>query len=286
MNMYAITGASGQLGRLVIDALLETVPADRIVAAVRNPAKARDLEARGVVVREADYTRPETLASAFVGVDKLLLISSTEVTGRLPLHRAVIDAARRAEVSLLAYTSMLHADTSPARLAIEHRQTEEIIAAAGLPSVILRNGWYTENHLMALPAALQHGAFIGAAKDGRFSSAARKDYAAAAAVALATDGHAGKTYELAADDAFTLAQLAAEVSRQSGKTVVYNDLAQDAYADALTSAGLPPEFAGVIADADVAASRGALFDEGGALARLIGRPTTPLASVIATALRG
>ncbi|WP_413122433.1 SDR family oxidoreductase [Burkholderia orbicola] len=284
--MYAITGASGQLGRLVIDALLETVPADRIVAAVRNPAKARDLEARGVVVREADYTRPETLASAFVGVDKLLLISSTEVTGRLPLHRAVIDAARRAEVSLLAYTSMLHADTSPARLAIEHRQTEEIIAAAGLPSVILRNGWYTENHLMALPAALQHGAFIGAAKDGRFSSAARKDYAAAAAVALATDGHAGKTYELAADDAFTLAQLAAEVSRQSGKTVVYNDLAQDAYADALTSAGLPPEFAGVIADADVAASRGALFDEGGALARLIGRPTTPLASVIATALRG
>ncbi|EAY67070.1 conserved hypothetical protein [Burkholderia cenocepacia PC184] len=286
MNMYAITGASGQLGRLVIDALLETVPASRIVAAVRNPAKARDLEARGVVVREADYTRPETLASAFVGVDKLLLISSTEVAGRLPLHRAVIDAARRAEVSLLAYTSMLHADTSPARLAIEHRQTEEIIAAAGLPAVILRNGWYTENHLMALPAALEHGAFIGAAKDGRFSSAAREDYAAAAAVALATDGHAGKTYELAADDAFTLTQLAAEVSRQSGKPVVYNDLAQDAYADALTSAGLPPEFAGVLADADVAASRGALFDDGGALARLIGRPTTPLASVVATALRG
>ncbi|AWG30486.1 MULTISPECIES: SDR family oxidoreductase [Burkholderia] len=284
--MYAITGASGQLGRLVIDALLETVPASRIVAAVRNPAKARDLEARGVVVREADYTRPETLASAFVGVDKLLLISSTEVAGRLPLHRAVIDAARRAEVSLLAYTSMLHADTSPARLAIEHRQTEEIIAAAGLPAVILRNGWYTENHLMALPAALEHGAFIGAAKDGRFSSAAREDYAAAAAVALATDGHAGKTYELAADDAFTLTQLAAEVSRQSGKPVVYNDLAQDAYADALTSAGLPPEFAGVLADADVAASRGALFDDGGALARLIGRPTTPLASVVATALRG
>ncbi|MDR8029059.1 SDR family oxidoreductase [Burkholderia cenocepacia] len=284
--MYAITGASGQLGRLVIDALLETVPASRIVAAVRNPARARDLEARGVVVREADYTRPETLASAFVGVDKLLLISSTEVAGRLPLHRAVIDAARRAEVSLLAYTSMLHADTSPARLAIEHRRTEEIIAAAGLPAVILRNGWYTENHLMALPAALEHGAFIGAAKDGRFSSAARKDYAAAAAVALATDGHAGKTYELAADDAFTLTQLAAEVSRQSGKPVVYNDLAQDAYADALTSAGLPPEFAGVLADADVAASRGALFDDGGALARLIGRPTTPLASVVATALRG
>ncbi|WP_175885569.1 SDR family oxidoreductase [Burkholderia sp. BCC0044] len=284
--MYAITGASGQLGRLVIDALLETVPANRIVAAVRNPAKVRDLEERGVVVREADYKRPETLAAAFVGVDKLLLISSTEVAGRLPLHRAVIDAAGQAGVSLLAYTSMLHADMSPARLAIEHRQTEEVIAASGVPAVILRNGWYTENHLMALPAALEHGAFIGAAKEGRFSSAARKDYAEAAAVALTTDGHAGKTYELAADDAFTLAQLAAEVSRQSGKTVVYNDLAQDAYADVLTSAGLPPEFASVLADADVAASRGALFDDGGALARLIGRPTTPLASVVATALRG
>ncbi|MEF9442102.1 SDR family oxidoreductase [Burkholderia sp. 1B3(2022)] len=283
--MYAITGASGQLGRLVIDALLETVPANRIIAAVRNPAKARDLEARGVVVREADYKRPETLATAFLGVDKLLLISSTEVAGRLPLHRAVIDAARRVEVSLLAYTSMLHADTSPVRLAIEHRQTEEVIAASGLPTVLLRNGWYTENHLMALPAALEHGAFIGAAKDGRFSAAARKDYAAAATAVLTTDGHAGKTYELAADDAYTLAQLAAEVSRQSGKTVVYNDLAEDAYADVLTSAGLPPEFASVLADADVAASRGALFDDGGVLARLIGRPTTPLASVVATALR-
>ncbi|MEK6289814.1 MAG: SDR family oxidoreductase [Paraburkholderia tropica] len=283
--MYAITGASGQLGRLVIEALLQTVPANRIVAAVRNPAKARDLEERGVLVREADYKRPETLTTAFVGVDKLLLISSTEVTGRLPLHRAVIDAAGRAGVSLLAYTSMLRADTSPARLAIEHRQTEEVIATSGLPAVILRNGWYTENHLMALPSALEHGAFIGAAKEGRFSSAARKDYAAAAAVVLTTDGHPGKTYELASDHAFTLAQLAAEVSRQAGKTVVYNDLAQDAYADVLTSVGLPPEFASLLADADVAASRGALFDDGGALARLIGRPTTPLESLVATALR-
>jgi NAD(P)H dehydrogenase (quinone) len=283
--MYAITGATGQLGRLVIDTLLATVPADHIVAAVRNPAKARDLAERGVLVREADYTRPETLATAFDGVDKLLLISSTEVSGRLPLHRAVIEAAQRAGVSLLAYTSMLHADTSPARLAIEHRQTEEVIAASGLPAVILRNGWYAENHLMALPAALEHGAFVGAAKDGRFSSAARKDYAEAAAVALTTDDQAGKTYELAADHAFTLAELAAEVSRQSGKNVVYNDLAMDAYVNVLTGIGLPPDLASLLADADVAASRDALFDDGGALARLIGRPTTPLKSLIAAALR-
>jgi NAD(P)H dehydrogenase (quinone) len=283
--MYAITGATGQLGRLVIDALLKGVPADQIIAAVRNPAKARDLAERGVIVRKADYDRPETLATALVGVDKLLLISSTEVSGRLPQHRSVIEAAQRAGVSLLAYTSMLHADTSPATLATEHRQTEEVIAASTLPSVILRNGWYTENHLMALPAALEHGAFVGAAKDGRFSSAARKDYAEAAAVALMADGQAGKTYELAADQSFSMAELAAEVSRQSGKTVVYNDLPQNAYEGVLTGAGLPPDLAALLADADVAASHGALFDESHQLSRLIGRPTTPMESVVATTLR-
>ncbi len=282
--MYAVTGATGQLGRLVIEALLKTIPANRIVAAVRNPAKASDLAERGVIVREADYSRPDTLGPALAGVEKLLLISSTEVDGRLPRHRAVIEAAGRAGISLIAYTSMLHADTSPARLAIEHRQTEEVIAASGLPAVILRNGWYTENHLMALSAALEHGAFVGAANDGRFSSAARQDYAEAAAVVLATDGHVGKTYELAADQAFTLAELAAEVSRQSGKAVVYNDLSEIAYRDVLTGAGLPGDLAALLADADAAASRGALFDGGGALGRLIGRPTTSMQSLVAAAL--
>jgi NAD(P)H dehydrogenase (quinone) len=284
--MYAITGATGQLGRLVIDALQRTVPAERIVAAVRDPAKAHDLAARGVNVREADYNRPDTLATAFAGVEKLLLISSTEVAGRLPQHRAVIDAAGRTGVSLLAYTSMLHADTSPARLAIEHRQTEEVIAASGLPAVVLRNGWYTENHLLALPAALQHGAFVGAAKDARFSSAARRDYAEAAAVVLTTGDQAGKTYELAADQAFTLAELAAEVSRQSGRTVIYNDLSKAGFEAVLTSAGLPADLAAILADADVAASRGALFDDRGAMGRLIGRPTTPMESLVAAALGG
>lgn len=284
--MYAVTGATGQLGRLVIEALLKSTPADRIVAAARNPAKAGDLAERGVIVREADYSRPETLGPALAGVEKLLLISSTEVDGRLPRHRAVIDAAGQAGVSLIAYTSMLHADTSPARLAIEHRQTEEVIAASGLPAVILRNGWYTENHLMALPSALEHGAFVGAAKEGRFSSAARQDYAEAAAVVLATDGHAGKTYELAADQAFTLAEFAAEVSRRTGKTIVYNDLSEAAYRDVLTGAGLPADLAALLADADAAASRGALFDNGGALGRLIGRPTTSMQTLVAAALRG
>ncbi len=284
--MYAITGATGNLGRLVIEALLKTIPADQIVAAVRNPSKASDLAERGVIVREADYSRPDTLGPAFAGVDKLLLISSTEVSGRLPRHRAVIEAAKRAGVSLLAYTSMLKADTSPATLAIEHRLTEEIIAASGLPAVILRNGWYIENHLASLPAALEHGAFVGASKGGRFSSASRQDYADAAAVALTADEQAGRTYELAGDQAFTVADLAAEVSRQSGKTIVYNDLPEAAFTDVLANFGLPVDLAALIADADVAASHGALFDDSGALGRLIGRPTTSLESLVANALRG
>ncbi len=283
--IYAVTGATGQLGRLVIEALLQKAPPNRIVAAVRDPGKARDLAERGILVREADYSRPETLPPALAGVDRLLLISSTEVEGRLPRHRAVIEAAAHAGVSLLAYTSMLRADVSPARLAREHRQTEEIIAASMLPAVILRNGWYMENHLAALPAALARGAFVGAAGAGRFSSAARKDYAEAAAVALTSDGQAGKTYELAADHAFTLAELSAEVARQSGKPVAYHDLEPARFESVLIGAGLPPDLAALLADADVAASRGALFEAGGALSRLIGRPTTDMASLVAAALR-
>jgi NAD(P)H dehydrogenase (quinone) len=284
--MYAITGATGQLGRLVIEMLIKTVPANQIVAIARDAAKAHDLTERGVVVREADYSRPETLPGALSGVDKLLLISSVEVSGRVPLHRAMIEAAQQAKVSLIVYTSMLHADTSPAQLAVERRQTEEIIDASGLPAAILRNGWYTENHLLAVPSALEHGAFVGAAKDGRFSSAARKDYAEAAAVVLAADDQTGKVYELAADEAFTLAQFAAEVSRQSGKTVTYNDLPPTAYEEVLIGAGLPKEFAALLADSDVAASNGALFDSSGTLSRLIGRPTTPMEHLVTTALHG
>jgi NAD(P)H dehydrogenase (quinone) len=283
--IYAVTGASGQLGRLVINGLLKTTPADSIVAAVRDPAKARDLADLGVVVRAADYDRSETLPSALEGVDKLLLISSTKVTGRVAQHRAVVEAARQTGISLIAYTSMLHADVSPARLADEHRETERVIARSGLPAVILRNGWYTENHLLALPAALKHGAFVGAAGTGRFSSAARRDYAEAAVAVLTASNQAGLIYELAADRAFTLADLAAAVSRQSGQTIAYRDLPQAAFEEALKGAGLPADLAALLADADAAACRDALFDDVGTLGRLIKRPTTSLESSVTTALR-
>jgi NAD(P)H dehydrogenase (quinone) len=284
--MIAITGATGQLGRLVIHNLLKSVPAAQIVAAVRSPDKAADLAALGVQVRQADYAQPATLATAFQGVDKLLLISSSEVGQRARQHAAVIAAAQEAGVKLLAYTSILHADRSPLGLADEHRETEAMLRASDLPHVLLRNGWYTENYTASVPAALQYGAVMGSAKDGRIASAARADYAAAAAAVLTREGQAGRVYELAGDSAYTLAELAAEIARQSGKPVVYNDLPEAAYAAALVQAGLPEGFAALLADSDVGASQGALFDDGHQLSALIGRPTTPLAAVVKVALMG
>lgn len=284
--MIAITGATGQLGRLVIQNLLTTVPASQIVAAVRSPAKAADLAALGVQVRQADYAQPATLEAAFQGVDKLLLISSSEVGQRAPQHAAVIAAAQKAGVKLLAYTSILRADSSPLGLAAEHKATEAALRASGIPFVLLRNGWYTENYTASVPAALQYGAVMGSAKDGRIASAARADYAAAAAAVLTKDGQAGQVYELAGDSAYTLSELAAEIAKQSGKTVVYNDLPEAAYAAALVQVGLPEGFAALLADSDVGASKGGLFDDGHQLSQLIGRPTTPLAEVVKAALAG
>lgn len=278
--MIVVTGASGQLGRQVIDGLLATVPAQEIVAAARQPARVQDLAERGVQVREADYDRPETLARAFAGADRLLLISSSEVGKRVPQHAAVIRAAGAAGVQLLAYTSLLHADVSPLSLAVEHRETEALLKASGLPHVLLRNGWYTENYLAGVPAALSHGAMLGSAGTGRIASAARADYAAAAVAVLTREGQAGKVYELAGDQAYTLAELADTLSRLAGKPVVYHDLPQDAYAAALIDAGLPAPLAHLLAESDAGAARGGLFDADRQLSRLIGRPTTPLVDLI------
>lgn len=283
--MIAITGATGQLGRLVVEGLLASQPASSIVAIVRDPAKASAWAARGVQVRQADYTQPAALAQALKGVDKLLLISSSEVGQRTAQHRNVIDAARQAGVKLVAYTSILRADSSPLGLAREHRETEALLRASGLPHVLLRNGWYTENYTASAPAAVQHGAVLGSAGAGRYAFAARADYAAAAVAVLTQEGQAGKVYELAGDTAYTLADYAAEIARQSGKPVVYKDLPEAEYAKALVQIGLPDFVAAMLAESDVGASKGALFDEGRALSRLIGRPTTPVADSIKAALR-
>lgn len=282
-----VTGASGQLGQLVIDALLQHLPSDRIVAGVRTIGKAAPLAARGVEIRPLDYTRPETIAAALRGIDKLLLISSNELGQRAAQHGNVITAARQAQLTLVVYTSVLHADISRLGLAEEHRQTEAALAASGLPVAVLRNGWYSENYTASIPPALAHGVFLGSAGDGRIASAARRDYAEAAArVLLAAAPPAGSIYELAGDSAYTLAELAAEVSRQSGTAVQYQNLPEEDYRRMLLAAGLPQPLAALLADSDVAAAQGALFDDSHTLSRLIGRPTTPLATSIAAVLAG
>ena len=284
--MYAITGATGRLGQLVITALLRTVPAAETAALVRTPAKASDFAAKGVVIREADYSRPETLGPAMSGIDKLLLISGNEVGRRVPQHKAVIDAAKAASVKLIVYTSVLRADTSPLGVAEEHRQTEALLKASGLPYVLLRNGWYTENYTASIPTALQQGVILGSTGDGRIAAAARADYAEAAAAVLAAEqGQRARTYELAGDEAFTMAEFAAELSRQSGKVVVYRDLPEAEYKAALATGGLPDAVAAMLARSSAVAAGGALFDDSHQLSRLIGRPTTPFKDAIAAALK-
>lgn len=276
-----VTGATGQLGRLVVESLKSKVSAETIVALVRNPEKAADL---GIEARAFDYTQAENLVASLKGIDKLLLISGNEVGQRLPQHLAVIDAAKQAGVKQLFYTSLLHADSSPLGLATEHLATEVAIKESGLTYTILRNGWYTENYTGSAKGAVGAGAFIGNAGDGKIASAARVDYAEAAAVVLAGEGHEGKTYELAGDEAYTLTELAAEISKQSGKTIPYNNLTEAEYAGILKSFGLPDGLAEMLANSDTGASKGGLFDDSKVLSELIGRPTTSLAKVLADAL--
>lgn len=278
----AVTGASGQLGHLVIEHLKEKVPASTIVGLVRKPEKAKDL---GVQTRAADYTQPATLEAALEGVDTLLLISSSETGQRVAQHANVIAAAKKTGVKRIVYTSLLHADRSPLNLAPEHIQTEADLKASGIVYTILRNSWYTENYTGSIPAALANGAFYGCAGNAKICSAPRDDYAEAAAVVLTGEGHEGKTYELAGDEAYTLTDLAAEISRQTRKDIPYKDIPEAEYAAALKNAGLPEGFAAALASWDVAASEGALFDDSHQLSRLLGRPTTPLAVVVEAALK-
>lgn len=278
--MIALTGATGQLGQFVVEALLKTVPAKEIVAIVRNPAKAEALSKQGLIVRQGEYNDQAALTQAMAGVEKLLLISSSEVGQRAAQHRNVINAAKAAGVKFIAYTSLLHADTSPLGLHVEHVETEKLLAESGIPFALLRNGWYSENYLASAPAALAHGVFLGAAGEGKIASATRADYAAAAARVISEEGHVGKVYELAGDSAWTLSDLAALLSEASGKKVVYQNLSEADFAAALKGAGLPDGLAEMLADSDIGASKGGLFDDSQTLSKLIGRPTTSIADSV------
>lgn len=277
-----ITGATGHLGRLVVAKMKERAAADDLVALVRSPQKAADL---GIEAREADYDKPETLQRALQGIDTLLLISGSEVGKRARQHQHIIDAAKQNGVQRIVYTSVLHADNTSVSLATEHRATEQALKDSGIPHTFLRNGWYTENYTGSIPGALAGGAVIGSAGEGKISAATREDYADAAVAVLTSEGHEGKVYELAGDEAFTLKEYAAELSRQTGRDIPYKNLPEAEYAAALAGFGIPEDMAKAIAGWDVSVSKGDLFDDSRQLSKLIGRPTTPLTVAIEEALK-
>jgi NAD(P)H dehydrogenase (quinone) len=280
-----ITGATGQLGRHVIDALLERdVPAAEIVAAGRSVGKLADFEARGVQVRTMDYTDPASVAAALEGATKVLLISGSEVGQRVEQHRTVIEAAKAAGVELIAYTSIANADTTGMKLAAEHQATEETLKDSDVPFALLRNGWYLENYTEQLQGALAQGALAGSAGEGKVSAASRRDYAEAAAAVLVAGDQAGKVYELGGDHAFTLTELAREISVAANKAVDYQDLPARDYAALLAGFGLPQSFADILADSDLGIARGDLLVSGSDLRELIGRPTTPMPDAVRSAL--
>lgn len=278
-----VTGATGQLGRLVVEKLKEKVGPENLVALVRTPEKVSDA---AVEVRLFNYDEPESLGKSLEGIEHLLLISGSEVGKRRQQHENVIKAAQQAGVKWIVYTSLLHADRSSISLAGEHRATEAALQASGIAHTILRNGWYTENYTASISGALKAGVFIGSAGEGKISSAARDDYAEAAAVVLTSGNQEGKVYELAGDEHYTLKELAAEVSRQTGKDIPYRDLSETEYAATLTGLGLPNELAKAISGSDAATSRNDLFDDGKQLSRLIGRPTTSLSQSVKDVLTG
>lgn len=282
-----VTGATGQLGRHVITALLAGgVPAAEIVATGRAVEKLAEFASQGVQVKAVDYSDADSVAAAVQGATRVLLISGGEVGQRLAQHKTVIDAAKAAGVELLAYTSIANADTTGMKLAGEHQETEALLRESGVPFVLLRNGWYLENYTEQLQGTLAQGGLAGSAGDGKVSAASRADYAAAAAAVLTADDQAGKVYELGGDVAFSLPELAAEISAATGQDIAYNDLPAADYAGLLVSVGVPEGFAAILADSDLGIARGDLLVSSGDLARLIGRPTTSLAESVRAATAG
>jgi NAD(P)H dehydrogenase (quinone) len=284
MTTYAVTGASGQLGKFVLGELLQKVEAKDVVAIVRDPAKLSDFADRGIEVRRGDYDDPASLESALAGVDRLLLISGNTLGERPRQHKNVVDAAKKAGVGYMAYTSILKADDTPIKLGGEHRATEETLAESGLTYDLIRNGWYNENYVGSLPAQVEAGVITGAAGQGRVSSAARADYAAGAAEVL-VNGKGGDVYQVAGDESWSMEEFAAEVSRQSGREVRYQDMSEEDYAKSLEAIGLPEYVARIVANSNASVALGALEDSGRTLSRLTGRKTTPIGETIAKALQ-
>lgn len=281
--MIAVTGANGQLGRLVLKHLAKQT-SEQVRALVRTPAKGQDIASEQISVVKGDYDDPASLAAALSGVERLVVISGSEVGKRVPQHAAIIDAAKAAGVQFIVYTSLLNVPQSSLILGAEHIETEKLLAESGIAHAILRNGWYLENFAGTVAAALAHGAVIGASGDGKFSAAGREDYAEAAARVVASTDLSTRSFDLGGTPAFTRREFAEELSRLSGRPIAYNNLDETAYAEMLVKAGLPEGLAKALADADRGAEAGELETASTDLEKLIGRPAKTLRSFIEEAL--
>ncbi|PKQ64503.1 NAD(P)-dependent oxidoreductase [Labilibaculum filiforme] len=277
----AISGATGQLGSIVVEQLKKRLAIESIVALARNTEKAGAL---GVEVREFDYSKPEILTGALQGIDRLLLISGSEIGQRAGQHANVIRAAKEAGVKWIVYTSLLHLETTSLNLAEEHKSTEQALKESGIAYTLLRNGWYSENYTASIPGAIGGGAFLGSAAQGKIASAPRADYAEAAGIVISNETNKGKSFELAGDHFYTLSDLAAEISKQTGKTIPYNNIPEEEYANILKNIGLPEGLALGLASWDVSASKNDLFDDSKQLSKILGRPTTPIAESVKNVL--
>lgn len=283
MTSYLVTGASGQLGRQAVAHLATIVDPAQIIALVRSAAAEADYAAQGIATRRGDYEDRASLVAAFAGVDRLLFISSSAIGSRISQHANVVEAAKAAGVGFIAYTSLLGAAARAMLIGQEHVATETMLADSGIAHTLIRNGWYSENLMISLPQALATGQIFGASGDGRFSPAARADYAAAAAVIL-KGGHDRQTLELGGDESFTMDEFAETVSALSGKPVRFVNIPQEALADGMVQAGLPAPVAAVLADADARAAQGLLFTQSADLSRILGRPTRSYRDMLAEAI--
>ncbi|WP_139488824.1 SDR family oxidoreductase [Brevibacillus dissolubilis] len=280
-----VTGATGKLGSKVVEALLKTVPTSQLAVSVRNPEKAEHLRAQGVEVRHGDFDHPETLDAAFAGIDRLLIISADgDNETRIRQHTHAVEAAARAKVGFIAYTSLGNATESQLFLAATHQATEAAILKTGIPYSFLRNNWYLENETASIQAVMAGAPWLTSAGSGKVGWAPRQDYAEAAAAVLAGDGHENTTYELSGP-LLTQEELASALGTVLGKEVSVQQVDDATYADVMKGAGVPDFVIPILVAIQQGIREGSLEIESNDFEKLLGRPVTPINEALGQLVR-
>ena len=281
-----VTGATGKFGTKVVETLLKTVPASQLAVSVRKPEKAEGLRARGVEVRQGDFDHPQSLDSAFAGIDRLLIISADgDNETRIRQHRDAVAAAERAGVKFIAYTSLVNATESKNLFAPTHQATEEAILKTGIPYSFLRNNWYLENEIPGIQGVLAGAPWVTSAGDGRVGWALQQDYAEAAATVLSGNGHENKIYELSGKS-LTQEEFVSLLGSVLGKEVTVQQVDDTTYADIMKNAGIPDFVIPILVDIQKSIREGTLDFESNDFEKVLGRPATPIKEALTQILNG